>query len=265
MLMPALPSSPPIAASWPGLSSASTRRSVAMGTTSWTFAVDRHRHPVTDHTVTVGDVVVLLGAPGSGKTAVGEALARRGLRWREWELWILEQWGSRDSFVAQKAEALPALHRAIRTWIARPARGHRVDRALRRRLPRRAPRRAPVPGRAVGRGRGRGTGPGGGAAAGPSPQRRERGRPHGLAGVPRARGPPPAGGPGDRHRPPATGPHRGPGGGRGQPPSAASTRAWSSPSLMASASSGRRRMVPLPVTNSGWRAPKPPSRSWPQP
>jgi hypothetical protein len=66
----------------------------------------------------VGDVVVLLGAPGSGKTAVGEELARWGLRWREWELWILEQWGSRDSFVAQKADALPALHRAIRTWIA---------------------------------------------------------------------------------------------------------------------------------------------------
>jgi adenylate kinase family enzyme len=38
--------------------------------------------------------VVLLGAPGSGKTTVGEELARRGLRWREWELWILEQWGS---------------------------------------------------------------------------------------------------------------------------------------------------------------------------
>jgi hypothetical protein len=66
----------------------------------------------------VGDVVVLLGAPGSGKTSVGEELARRGLRWREWEPWILEQWGSRDAFVAQKARALPALHHAIRAWIA---------------------------------------------------------------------------------------------------------------------------------------------------
>src|SRR5262245_34046791 len=115
MLMPALPSSPPIAASWPGLSSASTRRSVAMGTTPLTCAVHGHRHPVTDQTVPVRDVVVLLGAPGSGKTTVGEELARRGLRWREWELWILEQWSPRDAFLAQKAEALPALHQAIRT------------------------------------------------------------------------------------------------------------------------------------------------------
>jgi hypothetical protein len=68
----------------------------------------------------VSDVVVLLGAPGSGKTTVGEELARRGLRWREWELWILEHWGPRDAFLAQKAEALPALHQAIRTWIAEP-------------------------------------------------------------------------------------------------------------------------------------------------
>jgi hypothetical protein len=68
----------------------------------------------------VGDVVVLLGAPGSGKTAVGEELAGRGLRWREWGLWILEQWGSRDAFVAQKADALPAFHQAIRTWVAEP-------------------------------------------------------------------------------------------------------------------------------------------------
>jgi hypothetical protein len=66
----------------------------------------------------VADVVVLLGAPGSGKTAVGEELARRGLRWREWEVWILARWGSREAFVAGKADALPALHSAIRSWIA---------------------------------------------------------------------------------------------------------------------------------------------------
>lgn len=89
-----------------------------MGTTPLTCAVHRHRHPVTDHTVPVGDVVVLLGAPGSGKTTVGEELARLGLRWHEWEPWILEQWGTREAFVARKAEALPALHRAIRAWIA---------------------------------------------------------------------------------------------------------------------------------------------------
>ena len=57
--------------------------------------------------------MILLGAPGSGKTAVGEELARRGLRWREWELWVLERWGSREAFVARKADALPELHRAL--------------------------------------------------------------------------------------------------------------------------------------------------------
>ena len=62
--------------------------------------------------------MILLGAPGRGKTAVGEELARRGLRWREWELWVLERWGSREAFVARKANALPELHRALRTWIA---------------------------------------------------------------------------------------------------------------------------------------------------
>ena len=64
--------------------------------------------------------MVLLGAPGSGKTAVGEELARRGLRWREWELWMLERWGSGEAFVAVKAEALPELHGAIRAWIGEP-------------------------------------------------------------------------------------------------------------------------------------------------
>ena len=64
--------------------------------------------------------MVLLGAPGSGKTTVGEELALRGLRWREWELWMLERWGSRQAFLAVKAEALPELHRAIRAWTAEP-------------------------------------------------------------------------------------------------------------------------------------------------
>jgi chloramphenicol 3-O-phosphotransferase len=63
-------------------------------------------------------VVVLLGPPGSGKTAIGEALSRGGLRWRNWELEILERWGTRDEFVRNKATALPALHDEIRSWIA---------------------------------------------------------------------------------------------------------------------------------------------------
>ena len=63
-------------------------------------------------------VVVLLGAPGSGKTTVGEELARRGFRWREWEITLLERWGSRENLVANKAEALSALHDEMLRWIA---------------------------------------------------------------------------------------------------------------------------------------------------
>src|SRR5262245_710138 len=63
-------------------------------------------------------VVVLLGAPGSGKSTVGAELGRRGLRWRSWEPVMLARWGSRDAFLAQKAEALPALHEEILAWIA---------------------------------------------------------------------------------------------------------------------------------------------------
>ena len=62
-------------------------------------------------------VVVLLGAPGSGKSAVGEELGRRGLRWRDWELTIVERWGLRDNFVAHKDEALPLLHDEMLEWI----------------------------------------------------------------------------------------------------------------------------------------------------
>jgi shikimate kinase len=65
----------------------------------------------------VSRVVVLLGAPGSGKSTIGGLLGEVGFRWREWEPWILERWGSREAFVAAKAEALPLLQREIRSWI----------------------------------------------------------------------------------------------------------------------------------------------------
>jgi shikimate kinase len=44
-------------------------------------------------------VVVLLGAPGSGKSAVGVGLARAGLRWRDWEAELLEAAG--EAFVVR--------------------------------------------------------------------------------------------------------------------------------------------------------------------
>ena len=62
-------------------------------------------------------VVVLLGPPGSGKSAIGEELGRTGLRWRDWEPTILDRWGTRERFIANKAAALPALHEEILDWI----------------------------------------------------------------------------------------------------------------------------------------------------
>lgn len=62
-------------------------------------------------------VVVLLGAPGSGKSVIGNELRRRGLRWHDWEATILERWKSREHFVANKDQALPLLHRQITEWI----------------------------------------------------------------------------------------------------------------------------------------------------
>ena len=64
------------------------------------------------------EVVVPLGAPGAGKSTIGHALERHGLRWREWERFILDRWGSRDAFVANKKELLPLLHQEILDWIA---------------------------------------------------------------------------------------------------------------------------------------------------
>ena len=64
------------------------------------------------------DIVVLLGPPGSGKTTIGEILGRRGLRWRDWESIILQRWSSGENFIANKVEALPALHDEMLAWIA---------------------------------------------------------------------------------------------------------------------------------------------------
>ena len=68
----------------------------------------------------VSSVVVLLGAPGSGKSAVGTELAALGLRWREWERSIVGRWGSRDNFVANKTTALEGLHDEMRAFISSP-------------------------------------------------------------------------------------------------------------------------------------------------
>ena len=64
--------------------------------------------------------VVLLGPPGSGKSAVGMALARRGLRWRDWEMLLLERWGSTQNFAANKSAALTAHHDELRAFIDAP-------------------------------------------------------------------------------------------------------------------------------------------------
>jgi len=64
------------------------------------------------------DVVVLLGAPGSGKSTIGRELGLRGLRWREWEQILVDRWGSREAFLEVKAEALPKLHREVLEWMS---------------------------------------------------------------------------------------------------------------------------------------------------
>lgn len=63
------------------------------------------------------DVIVLLGPPGAGKSAIGEELGRRGLRWRSWEQAAVDRWGTRDEFLADKEEALAWLHAEIEAWI----------------------------------------------------------------------------------------------------------------------------------------------------
>jgi shikimate kinase len=63
------------------------------------------------------DVVVLLGAPGAGKSAIGEELGRRGLAWREWEPELLERWDTVEAFRANKDEALRQHHADIEEWV----------------------------------------------------------------------------------------------------------------------------------------------------
>ena len=48
------------------------------------------------------DIVVLLGGPASGKTTLGRLLgARAGWRWREWEIELVRDWGTREQFLTQ--------------------------------------------------------------------------------------------------------------------------------------------------------------------
>ena len=65
-------------------------------------------------------LVILLGPPASGKTALGRMLGERGWRFREWELELLDTWGNRENLVAHKTEALAALHERVRDLAAAP-------------------------------------------------------------------------------------------------------------------------------------------------
>jgi shikimate kinase len=66
----------------------------------------------------VAQVVVLLGPPGSGKSAVGYTLDGLGYRWRDWEWELVRTWGSRAAFLRNKSEALPELHQGVLDWLA---------------------------------------------------------------------------------------------------------------------------------------------------
>ncbi len=65
----------------------------------------------------MGRVVVLIGAPGSGKSSVGEELELLGLRWRDWEPELLARWGGRDGFIANKDVALEEHRRELLEFI----------------------------------------------------------------------------------------------------------------------------------------------------
>ncbi len=66
-------------------------------------------------------LVVLLGAPGSGKSTVGALLGERGFRWRDWERWLRDRWGEREAFLPMKEAALADLHGELRAFVSAEA------------------------------------------------------------------------------------------------------------------------------------------------
>lgn len=63
--------------------------------------------------------VILVGGPGSGKTSVGRALATgHGYRYVDREAELVERYGSREAFLAQREAALRDMHARILDEIA---------------------------------------------------------------------------------------------------------------------------------------------------
>lgn len=65
------------------------------------------------------ELIVLVGAPGSGKTAIGNELASRyGYRYRDFEAELVEIYGPLETFVQHKNKAILDVHRVIVNTIA---------------------------------------------------------------------------------------------------------------------------------------------------
>jgi shikimate kinase len=60
------------------------------------------------------EAILLIGPPGSGKTAIGYELAERhGFRYTDYEAGLVERYGPVELFVRHKNRAIPELHRTI--------------------------------------------------------------------------------------------------------------------------------------------------------